>query len=49
MIKGAVRVHTIPSEKPLETKNIARQIAQQLRKGNYHYGNDRRTEIQRGA
>jgi hypothetical protein len=47
MIKGTIRVHTIPSEKPLDTKGIARQIAQQLRKGNYTY--DKRTEIQRGA
>ncbi len=49
MIKGAVRVHIIPTEKPLETKTIAQLIAQQLRKGHYNYDKDRRTEIQRGA
>lgn len=51
MIKGTIRVHTIPSEKPLQTKNIAQLIAHQLRKGTCNYGitNDRRTEIQRGA
>lgn len=49
MIKGTIRVHTIPSEKPLETKNIAQLIAHQLRKGNCNYGKNRRTEIQRGA
>lgn len=51
MIDGKIRVHTIPSGKPLETKNIAQLIAHQLRKGTSTYGitNDRRTEIQRGA
>lgn len=47
MIKGEIRVHTIPSEKPLNAKGIAREIAQQLRKGNITY--DKRTEIRRGA
>lgn len=50
MIKGTIRVHAIRTERPLDTKNIARVIAHQLRKGNTNYGTyDRRTEIQRGA
>jgi hypothetical protein len=37
------------TDRPLETKTIARVIAQQIRKGNTTYDYDRRTEIQRGA
>lgn len=50
MTKRTIRVHIVPTDRPLETKTIARVIAQQIRKGNMNYvSNDRRTEIQRGA
>ena len=49
MIKGTIRVHMIPTEKPMNTKNIAQLIAHQLRKGELQHGNDRRTAIQRSA
>lgn len=49
MIKGTIRVHTIPTDKPLNTQNIARVIAQQIRKGTSNHVNDRQTEIRRSA
>ena len=46
-----ISVHIVATDKPLETKSIARVIAQHYRKGIAENGNsnDRRTKIQRSA
>ena len=50
MIKGEIRVHIVSVDRPLNTKTIAREIVQQMRKGKLHNDyNDGRTEIRRGA
>lgn len=47
MTERRVTVHVVESDKQLNVKALAREIAQQIRKGNLH--NDKRTEIRRGA
>lgn len=48
MIKGTIRVHEVPTDRPMETKNIAQLIAHQLRKGSFNHDNNR-TEVHNPA
>lgn len=48
-IKREIRVRIVPTDRPLNTMSIAREIAQQIRKGNTTHGNDTATKTRRTA